>query len=48
MVLSKRERVIRTLELDDEPDMVPIHFLGFERTGAAYQHFKTSVRGAGK
>ena len=30
MVLSKRERVIRTLELDDEPDMVPIHNMGFE------------------
>ncbi len=40
MVLSKRERVIRTLELDGEPDMVPIHFLGFEKTGKTYQHFK--------
>ncbi len=38
MVLSKRERVIRTLELDDEPDMVPIHFLGFEKTGESYQY----------
>jgi hypothetical protein len=39
MVLSKRERVIRTLELDDEPDVCPIHFLGFERSNTAYQTF---------
>ncbi len=42
MVLSKRERVIRTLELDDEPDMVPIHNFGFERTGTSYQNFLKS------
>jgi len=42
MVLSKRERVIRALERDDEPDMVPIHYLGFERTGTAYQQFLES------
>ena len=42
MVLSKRERVIRTLEHNDEPDMVPIHYLGFERTGTAYQQFLES------
>jgi len=38
MVLSKRERVIRTLELE-EPDMVPIHYLGFEWTGISNQTF---------
>ena len=38
MVLSKRERVIRTLELE-EPDMIPIHYLGFEETGISNQHF---------
>ncbi len=42
MVLSKRERVIRTLELDDEPDMVPIHSLGFEPTGTSNQCFLKS------
>ena len=42
MVLSKRERVIRTLELDDEPDVVPIHTLGFERTAKSYQDFQIS------
>ncbi len=39
MVLSKRERVIRTLELDDEPDRVPITTIDFEKTCTAYQHF---------
>jgi hypothetical protein len=39
MTLSKRERVIRALERDDEPDMVPIHSLGFERSNSAYQTF---------
>ena len=38
MVLSKRERVIKTLELE-EPDMVPIHYLGFEWTGISNQTF---------
>ena len=42
MVLSKRERVIRALERDDEPDMIPIHYLGFERTSTAYQQFLES------
>jgi len=42
MVLSKRERVIRTLELDGEPDMIPIHTLGFEPTGTACQEFLKS------
>jgi len=41
MVLSKRERVIRTLELE-EPDMVPIHYLGFETTGISNQYFLKS------
>ncbi len=41
MTLTKRERVFRTLELD-EPDMVPIHTLGFEQTGKAFQEFKDS------
>jgi hypothetical protein len=40
-MLSKRERVIKTLELE-EPDMVPIHFLGFEMTGISNQYFKES------
>jgi len=35
MGLSKRERVFKTLELDGEPDMVPIHLFGFEQTGLA-------------
>jgi len=42
MVLSKRERVIRALERDNEPDLIPIHYLGFERTGTAYQQFLES------
>ncbi len=42
MVFSKRERVIRALERDDELDMVPIHYLGFERTGTAYQQYLES------
>lgn len=49
MVLSKRERVIRTLEHNDEPDVVPIHSLGFERTNSAYQTFlKTDEYGKNK
>ena len=39
MKLSKRERVIRTLELDDKIDKLPIHYLGFEKTGLSYQTF---------
>ncbi len=39
MVLSKRERVLKTLELDGEPDMVPIHYSGFEKTAISYQTF---------
>lgn len=31
MVLSKRERVIRTFKHHDAPDVVPIHTLGFEK-----------------
>lgn len=42
MALLKRERVIRTLELDDEPDMVPIHNLGFEPICTAYRDFLNS------
>lgn len=42
MALSKRERVIRALERDDEPDMIPIHTLGFERTGTSYQWYLES------
>ena len=41
MALSKRERVFRTLELE-EPDMVPIHYFGFERTGISNQYFRES------
>ncbi|MBD3353602.1 MAG: hypothetical protein GF364_19115, partial [Candidatus Lokiarchaeota archaeon] len=39
--MRKRERVLKTLELE-EPDMCPIHHLGFERTGTAFQHFQES------
>jgi len=39
MALTKRERVIRTLELDDNIDMLPIHYLGFEKTSISYQNF---------
>ena len=39
MVLSKRERVFKALELDGEPDMVPIHYFGFEQTGRSFQAF---------
>ncbi len=41
MALSKRERVIRTLELD-EPDKVPIHNMGFEKTSSVFQVFRNS------
>jgi len=44
MGLSKRERVIRTLE-HEEPDMIPIHTLGFEFTGTAYRTFIESDEG---
>jgi hypothetical protein len=42
MVLSKRERVFKALELDEEPDMVPIFTFGFEQTGPSFQAFKNS------
>ena len=35
---KKRNRVLTTLQLE-EPDKIPIHNLGFERTGTAYQYF---------
>ena len=41
MVLSKRERVIRTLE-HEEPDCVPIHNMGFEHTSKIFQVFLQS------
>ena len=41
MTLTKRERVIRTLELE-EPDMIPIHNMGFERTSLVFQEFLES------
>ncbi len=41
LVLSKRERVIRTLELE-EPDIIPIFYYGIEKTGTAYQAFMES------
>jgi hypothetical protein len=40
--MKKRERVLKTLELEGEPDMCPINYLGFETTGTAYQHFINS------
>jgi uroporphyrinogen-III decarboxylase len=39
MNLSKRERVIRTLELNDNIDKLPVHYLGFELTSISYQTF---------
>ena len=42
MVISKRERVFKALELDGEPDMVPIHYFGFEQTGSSFQAYKES------
>ncbi|MFX1337317.1 MAG: uroporphyrinogen decarboxylase family protein [Promethearchaeota archaeon] len=42
MVLTKRERVFRTLELDGEPDMVPIYCSGFEPTSLIYQEYLKS------
>jgi len=42
MVLSKRERVLRTLELDGELDMIPIHVSGFEKSNTTYQIFLES------
>jgi len=30
MNLSKRERVIRTLELEDNIDKLPVHYLGIK------------------
>ena len=42
MSLSKRERVIRTLELDDNIDKLPVHYLGFEFTTSSYQRFLKS------
>ncbi|TFG15918.1 MAG: hypothetical protein EU535_00750 [Promethearchaeota archaeon] len=42
MVLSKRERVFRTLELEGEPDVVPIFTLGFERTSKTFLDYQNS------
>ncbi len=42
MTFSKRERVIRFLELDDEPDKCPIFTFGFETTGWGMQQYYNS------
>ena len=42
MGLSKRERVFKALELDGEPDVVPINVFGFEHTGTSFQAYKNS------
>jgi len=42
MAMSKRERVFKALELDGEPDMVPINSFGMEQTGTSFQAFKNS------
>ena len=42
MSLSKRERVFRTVELDGEPDLVPIFTLGFERTAKSFLAYQDS------
>ena len=39
--MNKRERVFRTLD-HEEADVVPIHYLGMERTASTYQIFKKS------
>jgi len=41
-MLSKRERVFRTLELDGEPDMIPIFNMGYEPTGSSFQEYYNS------
>jgi len=42
MLLSKRERVFKALELDGEPDKVPINSFGMEQTGTSFQAFQNS------
>ena len=42
MVLSKRERVLRTVTLEGEPDVVPIFTLGFERTSKTFLDYQNS------
>ncbi len=42
MVLSKRERVLRTVKLEGEPDVVPIFTLGFERTSKTFLDYQNS------
>lgn len=42
MKLSKRERVLCALELQEEPDKIPIHNAGFEKTASSYQVFLKS------
>ena len=42
MAMSKRERVFKALELDGEPDMVPINSFGMEQMGTSFQAFKNS------
>ena len=37
--INKRERVFRTLELDGEPDMIPIYNMGIEHTGETFQKY---------
>ncbi|TFG04862.1 MAG: hypothetical protein EU539_10110 [Promethearchaeota archaeon] len=42
MTLSKRERVLKTLQLDGEPDKIPIHIQGFEKTSESFQEYLQS------
>jgi hypothetical protein len=42
MGLSKRERVLSTLELNGEPDVVPIFNSGFEQSGTSFQYYLKS------
>jgi len=42
MTLSKRERIIRFLELDDEPDKCPIFTFGFETSGWGMEQYYAS------
>ncbi len=42
MTLSKRERVLKALELDGEPDLVPINYFHLEPTASTFQIYKNS------
>ncbi|HME56301.1 MAG TPA: uroporphyrinogen decarboxylase family protein [Candidatus Lokiarchaeia archaeon] len=39
--MDKRERVMKTIS-HEEPDLCPVHYLGFEKTASAYENFVNS------